>query len=48
MGNCHCDIGWSPPFCMDASEFGGSEDSGPASGSQFIFYKTQSYNLLCF
>jgi len=34
MGNCHCDIGWSPPFCMDASEFGGSEDSGPASETQ--------------
>ena len=30
LGHCHCDVGYSPPYC-DAPGPGGSEDSGPAS-----------------
>ncbi|NWW42877.1 ADAM9 protein, partial [Pedionomus torquatus] len=33
QGNCHCDNGWSPPYC-EFSGFGGSVDSGPASATK--------------
>ena len=29
-GNCHCEVGWFPPFCKDfGNGGGGSIDGGP-------------------
>ncbi|XP_055617685.1 zinc metalloproteinase-disintegrin-like EoMP06 [Toxorhynchites rutilus septentrionalis] len=34
-GNCHCDIGYAPPFC-EYTGVGGSLDSGPASKGTYL------------
>jgi hypothetical protein len=44
-GHCHCDIGYSPPFCADVG-FGGSADSGPATdpnGNAFHVIQSRMY-----
>lgn len=38
-GHCHCEMGFSPPYC-DYPGPGGSEDSGPASDPNGNFFKT--------